>query len=132
MFTMGDILRSKQTGGYGINLSHMIREEKPVKPAQPTPAEKAAAFKAKCAELGFTYSARDTVVSVSKRFTPGDVNAFNDVDGNAYLLLSMVPKSGGSTWGTDGIGAHVACERGVVVLNCSGVKKRFTAALNKR
>lgn len=98
-----------------------------------TPAEKAAHFKAKCAELGATYSARDTVVTVMKRFTPGDVAAYSDAESDCYTLLALVPNSGGSMWGTDSgsIGGHVGCTGGYCKINRSGVKKRFTAALLK-
>lgn len=93
----------------------------------------AKAFVAACKAAGFTYSQRNSIVTVTKRFTPGDKTAFVDCDSQGPHLLSLVKAGIGSTWGTDGgsVGGHVGCQQGCYTLNKSGVKSRFLTELAK-
>ena len=92
-------------------------------------------FKQLCDDLGWTYSIRDSVVSISKSFTPNDNNELVTCDSAYYGILCEVPamKSSSSIWGTDcgGIGALSALKNGHFVMNKSGVKASFIKALNK-
>lgn len=72
------------------------------------------------------------VVTISTTFTPGDNDAYIDADGEAYPLLSDLPRTRpGSTWGTtsDGVGGAVGRDNGYYRLNVSGVDKRVLKAL---
>lgn len=96
--------------------------------------ELAQKFAAKCKAEGWTWEARESVVTVSTRFAPGDNNAYVKADNVGYELLAMVPLKGGSVWGTDGgsIGGHVGLKGGYYRLNKSGTGgKRFVQALEK-
>jgi hypothetical protein len=92
-------------------------------------------FKAECEKYGWNINIKsDTVISISKSFTPGDMTELVKCDGEYYHLLSMVPLKGGSIWGTDcgGIGAMSALKSGLFVMNKSGNSgKRFIQALKK-
>lgn len=73
-------------------------------------------------------------ITITKRFTPGDLKAFAICDSEAYSLLTLVPLKGGSVWGTDGgsIGGHVAVTTGKYVLNKTGTRGvRFMQTLSK-
>jgi len=75
----------------------------------------------------------DSVVAISKNFTPNDMKAYVDADMMAYVILSHVPLKGGSVWGStsDGIGGIVAARNGHYVLNKSGSSgKKFLAAVS--
>jgi hypothetical protein len=92
------------------------------------------AFRAKCAEYGFTYAVRGSVVEVRKFFAPGDCNAYTQAEGEANTLVYMLlVTSPGSVWGTDGasIGGHMGLTGGYMKLNRSGISKRVIAALSK-
>lgn len=94
----------------------------------------ASAFKSKVTELGFNFTIiGDQIVSVSKSFPKGDTNAFVQCDMNGPYLISLVPSSGGSVWGTDGgtVGGHSAVLHGNYCLKVSGVSKRFIKELQK-
>jgi len=93
--------------------------------------EIAAAFLAQATKLGFSVSVRDTVVTISKSFTPGDIDAFSACDCFGPLLLDQAPIKGGSVWGTDGgsVGGYSAVKHGRYTLNKSGTGKRFLSAL---
>lgn len=95
--------------------------------------ETAAKFVASCRQLGFSYSYRNSIVSVTRRFEPNDSTAYINAEGDANDLLALVPASGGSLWGTDSgsIGGAVGLAGGYCTLNQSGVQKRFIAALAK-
>lgn len=74
-----------------------------------------------------------SIVTIAKRFAPGDSAAFRDCDATYYGILSLVPARGGSTWGADGsgVGGYSATIHGRFEMNVSGVNKTFLAALNK-
>jgi hypothetical protein len=91
----------------------------------------AAKFLSAARDAGYTVAVRGTVVSIAKRFTPGDRDAFVACDGDYYGLLAMLPARGGSMWGTDGgsVGGYVALKDGAFVMNVSGVSARVAAAV---
>ena len=92
----------------------------------------AADFLARAATLGFTVSARNTVVSVYRSFTPGDLDAYCRIESDSYSLLRMLPVTQpGSTWGSDSgsVGGHIAVQRGHFEMNKSGISKRVIAAI---
>lgn len=77
---------------------------------------------------------RRDVVTVTRRFTPGDVGSYTAAERDAWELIRQVPTvTYGSTWGTtsDGVGGHAGLTAGEMRLSCSGVSKRFTAALDR-
>lgn len=81
---------------------------------------------------GYKVSAKGCIVTVSKRFAPGDRSAFVDCDMMAGGYLAELPQtSPGSMWGTDGgsIGGYSALATGVFTLNRSGISKRVIAQL---
>lgn len=92
-------------------------------------------FIAACQSAGFSIHAiGDSVVRITKSFTPGDASEFAACDSAAPSLLSMVPLKGGSIWGTDGgsVGGHSGLTRGRYELAKSGqTGKRFVQALRK-
>ena len=92
-------------------------------------------FLATARSSGWNVQSTSSVVKISKRFQPGDLSAFVELDGDYYDLLSNVPVIAGcsSVWGTDGggIGGMVAIQNGLFVANVSGVKKRFTKSLQQ-
>ena len=86
-----------------------------------------------CHERGFCAEVQGTVVKVNCRFTPGDADAYVQVEGQATMLLDMLGAKGGSMWGStsDGIGGAVALNSGKFRLCVSGVPKRVSNALVK-
>lgn len=97
--------------------------------------EQATKFIASCKEHGFDFIiASDSVIRITKEFTPGDKEAFTTCDMFAGSVLALAPLKGGSIWGTDGgsIGGMSALNSGKFVMNKSGESgKRFIAALRK-
>ena len=96
--------------------------------------EAALKFIAECKKLGWSYNTKESIITISKSFTPGDMDAFVDCDSEYYSILSLAPLKGGSIWGTDGggIGAISAIKNGLFVMNKSGnTGKRFLRALEK-
>jgi len=93
--------------------------------------EAARKFTEAARDAGWSISTRGTIVTITKRFTPGSCEKFTELDSEYYDLLSMVTARGGSIWGTDGsgIGGLVAMQTGVFKMNISGVSKAFIAAL---
>lgn len=77
--------------------------------------------------------AENSVVTITKQFTPGDNDKLVECDMEYYSILSCAPLKGGSIWGTDcgGIGALSALRSGVFRMNKSGNGKRFLKALNE-
>lgn len=76
----------------------------------------------------------NNILTISKSFTPGDLNAYVDIEGECYGILEMLNStSAGSIWGStsDGIGGHVAVTKGYYVINKSGGDKRVLSALAK-
>lgn len=91
-------------------------------------------FIGECKHHGFTFIVMGRVIRVSKRFAPGDTEAYTSCDANGPYLLQFVPQTGpGSVWGTDGgsVGGYVGLKNGEYVLNKSGVSARFIQALEK-
>lgn len=96
----------------------------------------AAEFAADARERGWTISLGRTpgVVTIERRFTPGDTAAYRVADADAYSVLTGAPRSAsGTIWGTDGgsVGGHHGLTNGYYRLSKSGVNKRFIAALRK-
>lgn len=96
----------------------------------------ASAFRSKVSELGFTFTISESgeIVRIHKSFEKGNMDEFVKCDMNAPWLLSMIPTSGGSMWGTDGgsVGGYSAVLHGNFTMNVSGVKKRFVTELKKQ
>lgn len=88
------------------------------------------------AKYKFTvHAGSDTIIRISRKFEPGDNNAFVECDMMASCVLDMAPLKGGSVWGTDGgsIGGMVAIQNGSFVMNKSGSGgKRFMNELRKQ
>jgi hypothetical protein len=77
---------------------------------------------------------RGSILTVSKSFTPGDLDAYVNIEGDCYGILDMLhTTSAGSVWGStsDGVGGHVAVTDGYYVINKSGGDKRVLSALAK-
>lgn len=91
-----------------------------------------ATFVAACTNHGFDYEVSNGIVRISKRFTPGDLDAFAECDAVASCILDLAPLRGGSVWGTDGgsVGGHAAVKSGFFRMNKSGSGARFLAALS--
>lgn len=104
-----------------------------MKLAKPSALESARAIKSKADELGFTLTVRGSILTVSKRITPGDNDSFTDADMSVYSVLELLPRtSPGSDWGTDGgsIGGMTAMQTGRFVMNRSGGSARILKALS--
>lgn len=94
--------------------------------------QSAQVLKSKADELGFSLTVRGTILTVSKRITPGDNASFADADMSVYSVLELLPRtSPGSDWGTDGgsIGGMTAMQTGRFVMNRSGGSARILKAL---
>ena len=99
------------------------------------PKEQAAELVALCRKWGWTYSIRGSVLTIQKRFTPGDDEGLRICDMEYGSILEKLPRtSSGSDWGTDcgGIGAMSALASGNFKMNRSGGSKRVLAALASR
>lgn len=99
---------------------------------KPTPTTIARQFLNYCRTLGWYVTLNRDVVTISTTFEPGDNAAYVKADGEAYGILSDLPRTGpGSTWGTtgDGVGGMVGRDGGYYRLNVSGVSKRVLKAL---
>lgn len=84
------------------------------------------------AELGWTISTRENIVSIAKTISPGCKDSFAQADGEYFGILSMIPMTrAGSMWGTDGggMGAVAAMKNGRFIMNMSGGSKRLLKAL---
>lgn len=92
-------------------------------------------FIARCADLNWRIQEiTDSVVTITKRFTPCDREQFTTCDMEYYDILDMVPFRGGSVWGTDGggIGGMSAMANGFFKMNKSGSGgKKFAAEVRK-
>lgn len=100
--------------------------------SKPSAISTARAIKTKAAELGFSLAVRGSILTVSKRITPGDNASFADADMSVYSVLELLPRtSPGSDWGTDGgsIGGMTAMQTGRFVMNRSGGSARVLKAL---
>jgi hypothetical protein len=100
-----------------------------------TPAQQAAEFASRCNALGWNIeNITDSVITITKRFAPGDNNGLVECDMEYYDVLGMIPFKGGSVWGTDcgGLGAISALNSGMFRMNKSGNGgKKFAAELRK-
>lgn len=97
-------------------------------------AEQAAAIREACRSLGWTYTVRNSILTIYTRFTPGDSNAFSRCDSEAYSIVGLLRRtSPGSDWGTDGgsIGGMTGLNGGYYKLNRSGGSKRVLSLLAK-
>ena len=80
------------------------------------------------------HSVNSNVLTITKSFTPGDMDEFVKADGEYFSILGLLPQTQpGSMWGTDGggvggIGAH---RSGYFRMNKSGGSKRVLSALKK-
>lgn len=102
--------------------------------ANPTKALLEAQKFAALAKLhGFKWEVRNSVVTITRAFSPGDKDAFTDCDIVASAVLANAPLKGGSVWGTDGgsVGGHVGLTTGRFVMHKSGDGVRFLTALSK-
>jgi hypothetical protein len=78
-----------------------------------------------CVKLGWFYEVRGDILTITKKFTPGDNEGFIECDMEYNDILSIVPNRCGSIWGTDGggMGAFSAIKSGVFTMNKSGCNK---------
>ena len=84
--------------------------------------------------LGWSISVRNTVMEITKEFTPNSRSEFVQADMEYYSILSLMPTtSAGSVWGTDGggVGAVSAMEKGLFSMKKSGCSKMVLKALEK-
>jgi hypothetical protein len=90
-------------------------------------------FKEACSRHGFVVTRNDSVLTIERRFTPGDKEAFTGCDMVAGSILGLSHARGGSQWGTDGgsVGGYSGLQKGHFYLNQSGVPVSFTKALKK-
>ena len=96
--------------------------------------ETALKIKQTCDSLGWTYTVRGSILTITKRIEPNSNDAFCRADSEYYGILSLLPTtSAGSIWGTDGggIGALSAMKSGTFTMNKSGGSKRVLSALSK-
>ncbi len=99
-----------------------------------TPTEQAREIVAMCRRLGWQYSTNGSVLTIQKRFTPGDNEGLVQCDMEYGSILGLLHRtSSGSDWGTDcgGIGAMSALNSGYFRMQRSGGSKRVLAALAK-
>lgn len=92
-------------------------------------------FKMECAKYGFNYFVRNNILTISKAFQQGDLDAFADCDMNGPYLIDLVPSTSvGSVWGTDGgsVGGYSAVKNGWYTLNKSGCSKRVLNHLSQK
>ena len=74
------------------------------------------------------------ILKITKRFAPGDNDAFVDCDMEYDEILGLLPStSAGSVWGTDGggIGGMSALNEGIFRMNKSGGSKRVLSEIKK-
>lgn len=93
------------------------------------------AFIQQCIAAGFVVTrASGTVVSCKANFQPGDNQRYCELDSAAMSLMDALPTTTpGSIWGStsDGVGGAVALNRGVYIINRSGVSARVVSAISK-
>ena len=89
---------------------------------------------AKCKELGVTIEdANGCVITLCKRFTPGDKAAYGQAESDVGIIYSIRQTEPGSTWGTDGasIGGHVGLTGGYMRLHRSGCSRKVLTIIKK-
>lgn len=92
----------------------------------------ALAIKSKADELGWKITVRGSILTITKRITPGCNESFTTADMEYFSILSLLKRSSpGSDWGTDGggIGAMTAMQTGTFTMNRSGGNKNVLRAL---
>ena len=97
-----------------------------------SPQEIAANIRALATKYGCSIEVRGTILTVTKRFTPGDKAAYCAAESDVGSVIYSLPRSSsGSDWGTDGgsIGGMVGMQGGYMTLNRSGGNKRVLKAL---
>ena len=86
-------------------------------------------------ELGWDVNAiQPGVLTITKHFTAGSMEEFDECDMEYYEVLSLLPSTEpGSVWGTDGggVGAIGAIKSGVFQMSKSGGSKRVLSAIRK-
>jgi hypothetical protein len=82
---------------------------------------------------GVEIEIRGDILTLSKRFAVGDSNGFVGAETDCGLIYEAPQTRAGSTWGTDGgsVGGLSALQNGRMVLNRSGVSKRWLSKLAK-
>lgn len=96
--------------------------------------EQAITFVSSARKYGWNVErASGNIVTITKRFTPGNMEELTDCDMEYFSILCDAPLKGGSVWGTDcgGIGAMAALRDGNFRMNKSGSGKRFLAEVEK-
>lgn len=91
-------------------------------------------FVNKCKEYGFTYTVGTNILSVHRKFQPGNNDEFVHCDvWGPHLLAIVKATQPGSVWGTDGgsVGGHVALMSGNYTLNKSGCSKRILKQISR-
>jgi len=83
-------------------------------------------------EYGCAIEIRGSILTVTKRFTPGDKAAYCAAESEVGSVIRALPRSSaGSDWGTDGgsIGGMIGMQGGYMKLNRSGGNKRVLKEL---
>lgn len=90
-------------------------------------------FLSKCRDLGVSIEIRQGVLTLSKRFQAGSNEEFVKAETDVGIIYEAPQKYPGSTWGTDGgsVGGFSAITNGRMVLNRSGISKRWLNKLQK-
>lgn len=103
------------------------------KTVKPSASEIAREFYSAAKAGNWKIEARDTIVTITRHFAPGDNAEFVSCDGDYYGVLSTLRARGGSMWGTDSasVGGHVALRTGTFRMNVSGVGKRVVSEILK-
>jgi hypothetical protein len=99
-----------------------------------TPADQARAIRALASVHNVRVIGHDGTVTVTATFAAGDRAAYAEAERSCNRVLALVRQTRpGSVWGStsDGVGGHVAIERGVYVLNKSGADKRVAKILSR-
>ena len=94
--------------------------------------EQANTFLALCEKMGFVaeVDVECNSLRVSKMCEPNNKEKYCEIDHQATVLLANVPWTGGSVWGTTGVGFDWGMEHGIVSLHQSGKGgRRFLKAL---
>lgn len=99
---------------------------------KPTAKEIAQSIADDCKRKGWTFYVDGKILTISKTFTPGDMDAFVKCDSEYYGIISQLPRARpGSDWGTDGggVGGYFAHKSGQFTMSRSGGSIRVLQAL---
>lgn len=82
---------------------------------------------------GVEIEVRGGILTLRKRFNAGDKNGFAGAETDCSVIYDAPQTQPGSTWGTTGdtVGGFSAIQSGCMVLNRSGVSKRWLTKLGK-